>query len=91
MSTRGRGQRNWDDEMGADPNIDQLHTPHEQHSFRQHSRYQVTNQGNEFYTVTLAEYTWLVCRDADGALSVIETDYPTHRRDAAVLRAIGYH
>lgn len=90
MSTRGRGKRNWSDDVGATLHTDQLDVPHEQPAFRQHSNYRVTDEGNGSYTVTLAEYTWLVCRGADGELSVIETDYPTQRRDAAVLRAVRY-
>ena len=84
MSSRKRGERNWEDVEGYP-----LHTqPPQKQIKKRRTRYSVTDQGNGWYDVTDGEYEWSVCRGADGVLTIEDTTYPNHRCDQAVIKAV---
>ena len=84
MASRKPGERNWEDPIGITPAIDlPTHTP--THTPR---HFQVTDQGNGWYSVTDGHDEWIVSLSCDNVLTIEERSYPNKRCDQAVIKAV---
>ena len=84
MTSRKRGQRNWNDPPAQELPFQLERSPDHPGI----SRYSVVDNGGGVYHVRKDEHEWLVMRTTDGELYVEERTYPSKRCDPTVLKAV---